>query len=314
MLTAAMRLFYTDHFQLPLPANHRFPIAKYRLLRERIATSDLARRCDLLVPAAATDEQLCLAHTPDYVRRVATGALTDEQIRRIGFPWSPELVERSRRSVGATLAAARAALHETVSASLAGGTHHASAECGEGFCVFNDVAVAARTVQREGLVRRAVVIDCDVHQGNGTAAIFADDPSVFTFSIHCGNNFPARKYPGDLDISLVRGAGDDQYLDALREGVELALRDADAEIAFYLAGADPFHGDRLGRLKLSKPGLARRDELVLEACRRRRLPVAITMAGGYAEDVTDVVDIHAATIRLAAGLGGPNKSGTGTLT
>lgn len=294
-----MKLFFTDHFELPLPAGHRFPIAKYGQLRQFMAASPWASGCEFHVPDAATDQQLCLAHSADYLRRVASGQLTNPEVRRIGFPWSPAMVERSRRSVGATIAAGRAALADSVAANLAGGTHHANADAGEGFCVFNDVAVAARTLQHEARIRRAVVIDCDVHQGNGTASIFADDPSVFTFSIHGAKNFPLRKFPGDLDVALPDGTSDAAYLQALDEALDRIFVDHRFDLAFYLAGADPFEGDRLGRMQLTKEGLRERDRRVLTRCRHIGLSVAVVMAGGYAQRIEDIVDIHAATIRTA---------------
>lgn len=297
-----MRLFYTDHFELPLPDGHRFPMRKYRQLRLRVVQDDAHLQDTLLVPPAATDEQLWLAHSPDYVRRVLSGALTPAEIRRIGFPWSPKMTERSRRSTGATIAAARAALQDGFSANLAGGTHHAFADCGEGYCVFNDAAVALRVLQSESLIRRGVVIDCDVHQGNGTASILAQDSTLFTFSIHGAKNFPLRKHPSDIDVPVADGINDDQYLSALAAGLDQVWAAGPFDLAIYLAGADPFEGDRLGRLKVSKEGLQTRDRLVLEGCRQRQLPVAIAMAGGYAPNIDDIVDIHANTLRLASHL------------
>jgi acetoin utilization deacetylase AcuC-like enzyme len=226
--------------------------------------------------------------------------LTPEEQRRIGFPWSPEMVERSRRSSGATLAACRAALRDGTSVNLAGGTHHAFRDHGEGYCVFNDSAVAALALQSHNQIRRAVIIDCDVHQGNGTAAILADDPTVFTFSIHAANNFPFSKERSDLDIELPDGTRDADYLAELERGLCTALSAAQPDLAIYLAGADPYEGDRLGRLKLSKAGLERRDRLVLDLCSSAGIPVAISMAGGYGRDIHDTVDIHFNTVRIAA--------------
>lgn len=294
-----MLAFYSDHFTLPLPEGHRFPMAKYALLRKRVEASGLFAPGELREAEAATDEQLALAHDADYVRRVACGELTPQEIRRIGFPWSPGLVERSRRSVGATIAACRVAVEAGIAANLAGGTHHAHAGRGEGYCVFNDVAVAARVMQAGGRVKRALVIDLDVHQGNGTAAIFSGDESIFTFSIHGQKNFPFHKENSSLDIALPDGAGDEAYLPALRQGLEESLERAGAQLAIYLAGADPFQGDRLGRLALTKAGLAARDRLVFELCRRISLPVAVTMSGGYAKNVNDTVDIHFNTLHAA---------------
>ncbi len=295
-----MHLYYSDQFELPLPPGHRFPMAKYRRLRERITTSELHRNDPLLIPPAASDEQLARCHDTQYIRRVQEGTLSDAEIRRIGFPWSLKMVERSRRSSGATIAAARAAMQDGYAANLAGGTHHAMADCGEGYCVFNDAAVAIRTMQSEGLVRRACVIDLDVHQGNGTASILAGDDSAFTFSMHGAKNFPLRKSPSDLDIELPDGTGDDDYLHALKRGLEQLFSAGQFDLAIYLAGADPYEGDRLGRLSLTIPGLLSRDEMVLDACESRNVPVAIAMAGGYALDIDAIVTIHAATLGAAS--------------
>ncbi|MGV3483204.1 MAG: histone deacetylase [Planctomycetaceae bacterium] len=295
-----MHLYYSDTFELPLPSGHRFPMDKYRRLRHLIASSDQHRHDPLLIPPAASDEQLSLCHDVDYIRRVQTGMLTASEIRRIGFPWSPAMVERSRRSSGATIAAARAAIRDGYAANLAGGTHHAMRDCGEGYCVFNDAAVAIRTLQREGLIRRACVIDLDVHQGNGTASIFCGDDSTFTFSMHGAKNFPSRKFPSDLDIELPDGTGDDAYQAALNQGLEQLFAAGPFDLAIYLAGADPYHGDRLGRLSLTIGGLLARDETVMEACEGRGVPLAIAMAGGYANDIDVIASIHAATIGAAS--------------
>jgi acetoin utilization deacetylase AcuC-like enzyme len=293
-----VRIFYSDHFVLPLPAGHRFPMSKYALLRERVLASEYAAGCQ--VPKPADDEEITRAHCPAYLGRVATGTLSGAEQRAIGFPWTPQMVERTRRTSGATIAAARAALEDGTAVNLAGGTHHAFRDRGEGFCVFNDSAIAARALQAEGLVRRVLVIDCDVHQGNGTAAIFRDDPSVFTFSIHGANNFPFAKEPGDLDVELADGTGDREYLAALGRGLATALERAAADLAIYLAGADPYFDDRLGRLALTKQGLLDRDRMVLDACAAARVPVAVTMAGGYARDIADTIEIQFNTIETAA--------------
>ncbi len=297
-----MRVFYADQFVLPLPGGHRFPMAKYSALRRRIVEDGILAPGSLRVPEAVSDEQLCLVHTPDYVRRVSRGELTAGEQRRIGFPWSAAMVERSRRSVGGTIGAARQAARDGLSANLAGGTHHAFADRGEGFCVFNDVAVAARVAQQEGIASRVMIVDCDVHHGNGTAHIFRDDASVFTFSIHGERNWPFEKPASDLDVPLYDGCGDDEYLERLDEGLRTAHAIFATDLVLYLAGADPFEGDRYGRLRLTKGGLAARDRLVLEGCRARGIPVAATMSGGYARDVDDIVSIHATTIRIAAAL------------
>ncbi|QIN82706.1 histone deacetylase [Rubrobacter tropicus] len=302
-----MKVFYSDHFVLPLPEGHRFPMTKYSLLRERVEASSVCGPGELRQPEAVTDEEILRAHDRGYLYRVASGALTGKEIRRIGFPWSERMVERSRRASGGTLGACLAALEEGFAANLAGGTHHAFAHRGEGYCVFNDSAIAARAVQAAGRAGRVVIIDTDVHQGNGTAAILQGDPTVFTFSIHGEKNFPFHKERSDLDAPLPDGADDGEYLDALRSGLERALEESRPDLAIYLAGADPFEGDRLGRLSVSKAGLAERDRLVLEGCRERNVPVAVTMAGGYSEDVGDIVDVHFASIQRAAKMAQPQR-------
>ena len=294
-----MTLFYSDVFVLPLPSHHRFPMGKYLRLRERLLASGEFGLDDLRVPEGASDTEITRVHCPRYLDRVVHGKLDAEEIRAIGFPWSERMVERSRRSSGATLAAAREALTRGWSANLAGGTHHAFRDRGEGFCVFNDAAIAARAMQAEAGLQRVAIIDCDVHQGNGTAAIFADDASVFTFSIHGARNFPFAKEASDLDIELADGTGDDEYLWHLERGLDETLERARPQLAIYLAGADPYEDDRLGRLKLTKRGLARRDAMVLERLAARAIPVAIAMAGGYARDIEDSVEIHANTILAA---------------
>jgi acetoin utilization deacetylase AcuC-like enzyme len=300
-----MQVFSNDRFSIALPAGHRFPSPKYRLLRERVEAELPALQ--LREAEAASDGELALVHTPDYVTAVGEGTLSAAAQREIGFPWSERMVERSRRSVGATIAAARAALAEGVSAQLAGGTHHASADKGSGYCVFNDVAVAARLMQAEWHRRhrrllRVWVIDLDVHQGNGTAAIFRDDPTVFTLSMHGAKNFPFRKEPGDLDVELTDGCTDEPYLVALDRALEEAWRRQAAQppgLAFYLAGADPHEGDRLGRLALTAHGLAERDRRVFRCLARHRVPVAVTMAGGYGHDIAVTVGIQLETVREA---------------
>lgn len=293
-----MKLFYADHFVLPLPPGHRFPMEKYSRLRERLLASGHFAADDFRVPDAASDTELLRAHDAGYVQRVVRGTLGHDEIRRIGFPWSEAMVERSRRSAGATLAACRAALAEGWAANLAGGTHHAFRDRGEGFCVFNDAAVAALAMRAEGLAHRVAIIDCDVHQGNGTAAILANRADCFTFSIHGARNFPFDKETSDLDVELPDGTSDEAYLAALDDALAVVFRHQ-PDLVIYLAGADPFEDDRLGRLKLTKAGLAARDERVLAECRRRNLPVAIAMAGGYARQIDDTVAIHAATIDTA---------------
>lgn len=291
-----MKIFYSDTFELPLPEKHRFPMSKYRLLREKIASSSKFRDAELLVPAGATDQELATVHQPEYIRRVEMGELTELEIRRLGFPWSPELMERSRRSVGASIEAGRAALTEGISVNLAGGTHHAFPDAGQGYCVFNDVAVAARVLQSDQPVANVLFIDLDVHQGNGTAFVTQGDDSLYSFSIHCEKNFPFRKGASDLDISLPKGASDQEFLDSLVRSLEQIETCFHADLVFYLAGADPYEGDRLGHFNLSKAGLKQRDRIVFEFCRRHRIPLAVSMAGGYAPDVGDIVDIHFSTV------------------
>jgi acetoin utilization deacetylase AcuC-like enzyme len=307
-----MNLYSTDRFVLPLPEGHRFPMRKYAALRERIELALLdgewtdgergegdgpAGDVQLIEPPAATDEQILLAHEAEYLRKVTSGEMSRDDIKRLGFPWSPELIERSRRSSGATIEAARSALECGFGANLAGGTHHAYADRAEGFCIFNDSVIAARTLQQAGLVSRVLVVDGDVHQGNGTAAITRGDDSIFTFSIHSERNYPFVKETSDLDVGLPDGTGDEDYLAALAHGLAIcAARFPQPELVIFLAGADPYHGDKMGRLALTKEGLRGRDRLVYEFCEAHRLPVAISMAGGYSPDVNDIVEIHFATI------------------
>jgi len=301
-----MKAFHADRQPLALPPGHRFPATKYQRLHHRVeAWADLEVR----EAEPAADAILALAHDLRYVQAIAGNGLSAAEQRAIGFPWSEAMVERARRSVGATLAAARVALVEGVAANLAGGTHHASADRGSGYCVFNDVAVAARAVQADaagtagaGAMPRVVVIDLDVHQGDGTASIFAADPGVFTLSLHGEKNFPFRKAASDLDVGLPDGCGDADYLAALDTALAAVWREHAARpfgLAFYLAGADPHEGDRLGRLKLSAVGLLERDRRVFAALRERRIPVALSMAGGYGRDIEVTVAIQAATLRSA---------------
>ena len=305
-----MQLFSNHLFSIDLPPGHRFPMPKQALLHHRVVAECSGLR--LAEAAPASDGELALVHTPDYIEAVSAGTLSAAAQREIGFPWSERLVVRSRRSVGATIAAARAALAEGVAAQLAGGTHHAAADKGSGFCVFNDVAVAARLMQAElhrlraqpRRLLRVWVIDLDVHQGNGTAAIFCKDPSVFTLSLHGAKNFPFRKSPGDLDIDLPDACTDAPYLAALDDALAQAWqRQCDAGgppgLAFYLAGADPHEGDRLGRLKLSDAGMAARDQRVFDWLARHRVPVAVVMAGGYGHDIATTVAVQLRTVQLA---------------
>ncbi len=300
-----LQAFYADHFVLPLPTGHRFPMAKYGRLRERLARE--LPQVELLEAKPASDGELALVHTPLYIEAVHTGTLALAAQREIGFPWSPAMAERARRSVGATVQACRRALSGSgLAANLAGGTHHACADKGSGFCVFNDAAVAARLMQAEharanrarGMLRVAIV-DLDVHQGNGTARIFAHDDSVFTLSLHGARNFPFRKEPSDLDVELPDGCGDAEYLDALERALEELERRFEPGLVIYLAGADPHEGDRLGRLKLTFDGMEARDRRVMDWAWTRRLPLAFVMAGGYGTDMEATVQVQMNTYRTA---------------
>lgn len=295
-----MKIFYTDAVAITLPDNHSFPIAKYSLLRKQIIDSNRFSPQDLCIARRATAAEITRAHDPDYLRRLHNGQLTDKEVRRIGLPWSPELVERARRSAGATIEACFAALNDRVAVHLGGGTHHAFSNQGQGYCLLNDSVIAARALLAETYIKQVLILDCDVHQGNGTAAILQKDSAVFTFSIHGKNNFPYRKEKSDLDIALDDGADDQAYLDSLQKGIKVSLEKANAEMVIYLAGADPYRHDRFGRLDLSKEGLAFRDRMVLAYCHEAGLPVAVTMAGGYAPNIEDTVDIHFQTVRIAA--------------
>ena len=299
-----MRAFYSDHFVLALPAGHRFPMAKYALLRERLSLE--LPEIELLVAEPASNGELALVHTPAYIQSVVEGTLSDAAQREIGFPWTPSMVERSRRSAGATVMAARLSLFggEGIAANLAGGTHHAYAHRGSGFCVFNDAAVAARLMQTEWARShlqplRVAIVDLDVHQGNGTAHIFANDPHVFTLSMHGARNFPFAKEKSDLDVELPDGCGDDAYLEALDHALEILNAQFQPDLVIYLAGADPHEGDRLGRLCLSFDGLEARDRRVFDWAFQRRVPLAFAMAGGYGRDMEDTVQVQVNTYRVA---------------
>jgi acetoin utilization deacetylase AcuC-like enzyme len=294
-----MRVCYSDRYQVPLFPTHPFPMQKYRLVRDRLLVEGALTHWHLIEPGLATTEDILLVHTRDYWHRCLTGQLTAAEVRRIGFPWSDALVRRARAAVQGTLTAARHALGDGVASNLAGGTHHAYADRGEGYCLLNDIAVVTRVLQRDGLARRVAVIDCDVHQGNGTAAIFSGDPTVFTFSIHGAKNFPLRKEQSTLDVALPDGVGDGEYLRLLAEHVPPILAEFRPDIVMYQAGVDPHEGDRLGKLKLTHAGLKRRDEFVIGECRRAGIPVVTTMGGGYGKDIRDTVEGHCNTVRVA---------------
>ncbi|MGI9105351.1 MAG: histone deacetylase family protein [Pyrinomonadaceae bacterium] len=294
-----MKVFYSPNYYADIGEGHVFPIRKFELVRDRLLREGTLATSDLIEPPPAPLADVLLVHTEDYVMRLRGGALTPRELRRLGLPWSKALVRRSFLATGGTIRAARAALAAGgVASNLAGGTHHAFPDRGEGFCVLNDVAVAIRALRRDRLIARAAVVDCDVHQGNGTATIFADDASVFTFSMHGAKNYPLFKARSTLDVELPDETGDEIYLQTLAAHLPRILAH-EPDIVFYLGGADPFAGDKLGRLSLSLAGLRARDELVLSECRARSVPVATVMSGGYAADINDTVEIHCNTIRAA---------------
>jgi acetoin utilization deacetylase AcuC-like enzyme len=299
----SMLVWSNPEFVLPLPQGHRFPMAKYRLLHERVISGATRLGVDVREATAAALDDLHRVHDPAYVDRVLQGTLSATEQRRLGFPWSPALAARALRVSGATIAALRSAIAGCgVSATLAGGTHHAAYAHGAGYCVFNDSVVAARHVLAAKLAERVLVVDLDVHHGDGTASLVAGDPRIFAFSMHAARNYPAVKPLGDLDVPLADGMGDDEYLALLEHHLAEAIDRSRPDAVIYLAGADPYEHDRLGFLKLTKAGLAARDQHVLGTCRALGLPAAISMAGGYAESVEDIVDIHFRTIEIAAGL------------
>ncbi|MEA2318155.1 MAG: hypothetical protein QOD44_2344 [Solirubrobacteraceae bacterium] len=293
-----MRFWSHDHHGFPLPEGHRFPLPKYRLLREAVERAGLGEVCH---SEAAPWELLGAVHEQDYLDRVRDGELTRREERALGLPWSPELVERGRRSTGGTVHAARDALETGLGMNLGGGTHHAGHAQGRGYCLFNDVAVAVAAMREERGLGRVLVVDCDVHQGDGTAELFAADPDTFTLSIHGGANYPFHRAMSDLDVDLRSGTGDGEYLAALDDALAQAVPAARPEIVFYLAGADPWEGDRLGRLALTKPGLRSRDALVLDTAQQAGAATCVVLAGGYAPDVRDTVEINLATVRAVAG-------------
>jgi acetoin utilization deacetylase AcuC-like enzyme len=297
-----MRCAYHPDYFLPLPAGHPFPMAKYPLLRDRLLAEGVIAAGDLVEPEEAGFEDLALVHTAEYLACLATGSLDAAAMRRIGVPWSAALLRRSRLAAQGTIEAARCALKDGLAGNLAGGTHHAFADHGEGFCVLNDVAVAIRVLRRERRIARALVVDLDVHQGNGTAAIFADDPEVFTFSMHGERNYPARKMRSTLDVALPDGLGDDRYLEQLEGSLGRVLGGFTPDLVFYLAGVDPAQGDRYGRLALTDDGIRRRDRHVLESCRGRGLPAVVAIAGGYAATAERTAELHTIVFREAVAL------------
>ncbi|MGV3724144.1 MAG: histone deacetylase [Actinomycetota bacterium] len=294
-----MRVAFSPHYSIDLVSHHQFPMQKYQAVHATLLARGLLRADEVLEPQPASLELLRLAHTPEYVQRFIQGELTPAEQRLLGFPWSPELVRRALFATGGTVLAAQWALAEGLAANLAGGSHHAFADHGEGYCAFNDLAVAVRYLQQSGSVRRVAVIDCDVHQGNGTAAILGTDPGVFTFSIHCESNYPRQKVCGSRDVGLRDGVEDHEYLTILNRELELIWAEFRPELVLYQAGVDPLAGDRLGRLRLTREGLRRRDELVLKRCVSSSVPAVVVLGGGYGRTLEETVDAHVQTVATA---------------
>lgn len=292
-----MQVFYSPRYYADIGTGHVFPIRKFELVRDQLLAEGTLQASEIVEPEPASIEDVLLVHTEDYVSRLCNGTLTAKEIRRLGLPWSESLVRRSFYAVGGTLAATHASLAEGYSSNLAGGTHHSFPERGEGFCVLNDVAIAIRAMRARKIIRRAAIVDGDVHQGNGTATIFSGDNDTFTFSMHGANNYPLFKAQSSLDIELPDGTSDDEYLDCLARHLPAVLAH-DPDIVFYLAGADPYAGDKLGRLALSIDGLRARDKFVLSECLAREVPVVTVMSGGYGKEIDDTIEIHCNTIRM----------------
>jgi acetoin utilization deacetylase AcuC-like enzyme len=295
-----LSVFYCDHYHFPLPPGHKFPLAKYRMLREELSCDG---RFHLQPASLAERDAILRVHSADYVNGFLDGSLDPLVMRRIGFPWSRELVNRTLGSVGSTLLATEAALQSGFGGTLAGGTHHAYKNEGSGFCVFNDLAIAIASARTEGGVTRAAVIDLDVHQGDGTASIFEGDTGVFTLSLHGERNFPFRKQSSTLDVPLPDGTGDEEYLLTLQNALG-RIWEFDPQIVFFQSGVDGLATDRLGRLALTRAGLAKRDEIVIGQACRASLPLVITLGGGYSDPIQETVQAHAQTFRMAASVYG----------
>jgi len=293
-----VKLIYSDGYDLNL-GEHVFPSTKYRLVRKELLKEKLASEQDFLEPTPATDEDVLLVHTAEYVQKLKTGTLSESEIYRMEIPYSPEMVRAVWLCAGGSILAARRALSDGMAINIGGGFHHAFPGHGEGFCVIHDVAIAIRKLQMDGAIRRAMTVDLDVHHGNGTAFIFARDNTVCTFSMHQENNYPLEKPPSDIDIHLPDGSGDESYLHLLRQNLHHALSEFSPDLIFYLAGADPYCEDQLGGLSLTKAGLRERDRVVMSFARERNIPVAVTLAGGYARRLEDTIDIHVGTVRSA---------------
>lgn len=293
-----MRVSYTPRYYADIGEGHVFPIRKFELVRDRLLHEGTLQPANIVEPQPAPLADVLLVHTEDYVRRLRAGTLTPREIRRLGLPWTKALVRRSFLAAGGTINAARWALEDGLGSNLAGGTHHAFPDRGEGFCVLNDVAIAIRALRRDGLIKRAAIVDCDVHQGNGTAVIFENDETVFTFSMHAAKNYPLFKMRSTLDLELPDGTSDETYLEMLASHLPRVFA-FDPDIVFYLGGADPYKGDKLGRLALTIEGLRLRDERVLRECRASGTPVVTVMSGGYGAEISDTVEIHCNTIRTA---------------
>lgn len=292
-----MKIYYSDHYTLALPADHRFPMAKYRMLRDFLLSENIINEAELFESSLASVEMLELAHTPDYVEAMRTGAISQDIIKRIGFPWSPELYTRSCATVGGALEAAKAALQHKISGNLAGGTHHSHADRGEGYCVFNDIAVAARYLKMKNLAEKIAIIDLDVHQGNGNSSILKNDLGLFIFSMHGEKNYPFIKVPSHLDIALPEGATDEVFLEQLEFGMhEIAKFQPD--FIFYQMGVDPLKEDKLGKMNLSFEGLMKRDQIVLSYANRSHIPISLALGGGYAQPIELSVRAYANTYRV----------------
>ena len=298
-----MRVHYCDHYPVELPGGHRFPMEKYAALRTRLVERGVLEPGELVPAREARLEWILQVHETRYVDGFCQGELSRDELRRIGFPWSPGLVSRCLASVGGTVMASEAALEEGLSGTLAGGTHHAYRDFGSGYCVFNDIAVAATLLLAAGRVRRVLVFDVDVHQGDGTAALFADDERVFTCSLHGERNFPARKMQSDLDVPLADGTGDEEYLEHLHQALEVSLQEARPDVVFLQGGVDVLEQDKLGRLSLSLEGVEARDRALLERFRGLGLPVVLTLGGGYAQPIDATLEGHLGTYRVAKALG-----------